>query len=154
MKVKRKKTLTWEWVLHLKDYRVSEFCSSGSETRSGTESALRCRFDVVGRKYTASSEKMVIERMRWSAWWKRFILGSDLITCIQSSLQCPQPGSADATCLFFPPSLCLPFHNFFSISSTSLLWWCWDNILSQPKLLNWFIAIETLYNFVAWPSHI
>lgn len=52
-------------------------------------------------EYTGNSKKRVGERMRRRAWWKRFILGSDLITCIQSSLQCPQSGSADAVCLFF-----------------------------------------------------
>lgn len=100
-------------------------------------------------EYTGGSEKSIRERMRWSAWWKRFILGWDLITCIQSSLQCPQPGSADAVCCFFFFSLV--FHNFFSISSTCLLWWCWDKILG-PEPLKWFIAIETWYNFALRPE--
>lgn len=103
-------------------------------------------------EYTGSSHKSVRERMRRRAWWKRFILGSDLITCIQSSLQCPQLGSADAVCLsLLSPSPPL-FHNFFSISSTCLLWWCWDKILGRPEPLKWFIAIETWYNFALRPE--
>lgn len=49
--------------------------------------------------------------MRRKAWWKRFILGSDLITCIQSSIQCPQLGSADALCLFFLSSFIISFQS-------------------------------------------
>lgn len=99
-----------------------------------------------------AAQKKKKKKTRPRAWWKRFILGPDLITCIQSSLQCPQPGSADAVCLFF--SLSLFFHNFFSISSTCLLRWCWNKILGKPEALKWFITIETRCSSVLKPLNI
>lgn len=70
------------------------------------------------------------------------------------------PPMSSARFLFFFFSLL--FHNFFSISSTCLLWWCRDKILGRLKPLKWFIAIETRCNsalrpeikYVAYKSYI
>lgn len=61
------------------------------------------------------------------------------------------PMSSARLCRCCVPFFSLLFHNFFSISSTCLQWWCWDKILGEPKPLKWFIAIETWYNTALRP---
>lgn len=62
--------------------------------------------------------------------------------------------SSTRLCRCCVPLFSLLFHNFFSISSTCLLWWCWDKILGQPQVLKWFIAIETCCSMAVKLSHI
>lgn len=61
-------------------------------------------------EYTGSSERRVRGRMRWRAWWKRFILGWDLITCIHSYLHRAQPRLCRC---------CVPFSFFFPLTPLS-----------------------------------
>lgn len=58
-----------------------------------TESALHCRFDQVILRRLAEG---IRRGMRRSDWWKRFIFGSHLITCAQSSSSVLSLSSADA----------------------------------------------------------
>lgn len=70
----------------------------------------------------------------------------------------PPPCSAEplqmlcASFFFFFFPLSLLFHNFFSISSTCLLWWHWDKISGCLEPLKWFIATETRYNSALRPE--
>lgn len=65
-------------------------------------------------KHSGKNDRKIIR-------WNRFILGWALITCIQSSLQCPQLGSVDAMCLFLSSPLSLFLFSQFQLPSIRLL---------------------------------
>lgn len=91
--------VTCLWLLFQNLVRVKLCICVCSPSFDWVSSSLR-----VWSGFTGTLEKSGRIKMRQKAWWKRFILGSHLITCIQSSLQCPQPSSADAVLLsFFSP---------------------------------------------------